>query len=248
MRLIPWTIYFTFCWAIPLGAHISPTRSELIPQASPQAGITAIFTTDGLTLNLIAHCEPETRLCSFRAEIHAPQPLFDLISQVEYSSSSEPRSGRSPVMDAATWFRFEGKRIAGETVRANITVKRRGGASTEVVSLEGTIPFSTDVKPPLPDGLRFEDQYQRWYLEGGAGNFQLFKIRLRGEAIALNRIRSVEYRLPQSNFSRSTVLGKASDEYMLEDTLSSGARFEIVAVLRWRSGARSTHVISVRVP
>lgn len=249
MRLIPLTICFTVGLAITSGAHIAPIRSGRMPDAPPQTTtITATFTTDGLTLSLTSRCEPAERVCSFRAEIQAPRPLFDLISQVEYTNSPEHRGVRSPVTDSSSRFRFEGRQIVGELVYAEVTLKRRGSASTEVVLLQGSVPFSAAVIPQPPNGLRFEDQYQPWYLEGGAGNYQYFRIRLRGEPSALKAIRSVEYQLPQSHFSRAKFLAKAFEEYLIGDTVSGGARFEIVAVIRWKSDARSSHVISVRAP
>lgn len=211
-------------------------------------GITAAFKKEGLTLNLTAGCVSAERLCPFRAEIHAAPPLFDSITQVEYTVSPEPRSPRPPVTDASTRFRFEGRQIFGETVFAEVTLQRRGRTSTEVVRLEGTIPFAAEVNPPLPDGLRFENKYRRWYLEGGTGDYQYFRMRLRGEAAALNRIRTVEYQFPAANFSRPSVSANAFDEYQIDGTVSGGASFEIVAVIRWKSGTRSTHAIPMRAP
>src|SRR6185369_8064372 len=146
--------------------------------------------------------------------------------------------------DASTSFRFEGKQIFGGTIYAEVTQKGPGGSS--IVKLEGTIPYEAEVNPPLPEGLRFEDRYRTQYLEGGTGEYQYFTIRLRGDAAALTRIRTVEYQLPES-FLRPKVMAKAFDEYMIDGTTSPGARFEIVAVIQWKNGTRSTHTIISRV-
>ena len=65
------------------------------------------------------------------------------------------------------------------------------------------------------------------------------------KAAALTRIRTVEYQLPES-FLRPKVMAKAFDEYLIDGTTSSGARFEIVAVIHWKNGKRSTHAIASR--
>ena len=87
----------------------------------------------------------------------------------------------------------------------------------------GSKSFAADVRPPLPAGLRFEDKYQQQHLEGQVSNYYWFGIRLRGDAAALNRIRSVEYQLPQSHFSRPRVVGNAAIEYMIDGSMPGDA-------------------------
>ena len=63
------------------------TRKDVAPnpQAATQAKtITAMFTAEGLTLSLTAICDRAERMNPFRAEIHAPRSLYDLIYQVKY--------------------------------------------------------------------------------------------------------------------------------------------------------------------
>ncbi|HLG14860.1 MAG TPA: hypothetical protein VJH03_10220 [Blastocatellia bacterium] len=209
-------------------------------------GITATFTTQGLTLNLTARCSSADRLCPFRAEIHAPPPLFKLIEHVEYTLSPDRPTSPTPITDASTSFRFEAKQMAGEKVYAEVTLRPRGGAPSKVVRLEGTIPFGEEAKPPLPSGLRFEIQYRPWYLEGGAAVGHYFLIWLRGETAALNRIKSVEYQLPTAYFTNPRAVARAETEYMFEGYKPNNASFEIVAALRWKNGTRSTHAIPIR--
>lgn len=76
--------------------------------------------------------------------------------------------------------------------------------------------------------------------------YYFFRIRLRGDAVALNRIRSVEYQLPNAYFSRPRVLASAASEYMIDGSMPGDAIFEIVAVIRWKNGTRSTHAIQFR--
>lgn len=120
------------------------------------------------------------------------------------------------------------------------------GANTappKVMQTDGTIPFTDEVKPPLPAGLRFEIQYRPEYLEGGIQVGYSFQIRLTGETAALNRIRSVDYHLPAGTDLRGLA---AETRNMVEGFLSNSESTEIVAVIRWKSGASSTHSILLR--
>lgn len=202
MRLISFAIFVVVCWTITIGKQNAPAHQGLIAQAPPPpAAITAKFTTDGFTLSITARCEPAERLCPFRAEIQAPPSLFEWINHVEYTFIPDRRTSPAPMTDASTGFRLDAKQMFGQKVYATVKLRPRGGVPSRVVQLEGTIPFAAAVKPPLPAGLRFEDQYQQQYLEGGIlTNYYFFRIWLRGDAAALNRIRSVEYQLPQSHF------------------------------------------------
>lgn len=242
-------IFVVACWPITSVRHDIYARQWLVAQGSPSAAITATFTRDGFTLRITARCEPAARLCPFRAEIQAPPALFDLIEHVEYTFIPDRRNSPSPVTDASTGFRLEANQTFGEKVYAAVTLRPRGGTPSKVVRLEGTIPFAADVKPPLPAGLRFEDQYQQQYLEGGIlTNYYFFRIWLRGDAAALNRIRSVEYQLPQSHFSRPRVVANAGMEYMIDGTMLGDARFDIVALIRWkdaRAQVMQSHFVRV---
>lgn len=223
-------------------AHALP---GLIPQASPQgSAITAKFTSGGFTLSITARCESAERPCPFRAEIHAPPSLFELIEHVEYTFPPDRPTPPSPITDASTGFRLEAKQMAGEKVSAEVKLRPRGGASSKVVRLEGTIPFAHEVKPPLPSGLRFEVQYRPWYLEGGVPVGHYFLIWLRGETAALNRIKSVEYQLP----AHPRVIARAETEYMFEGFKPNNESLVMVAAIRWKNGTSSTHKIPFRVP
>lgn len=237
MRLISLTIFVIVC-VLTVGGH--NTQAHLLPssQASPPpAAITATFTTDGLTLSITARCEPAERLCPFRAEIQAPPALFGLIDKVEYTFYPDRPKSPSSMTDGSTGFRFEAKQMFGEKVYATVTLRPRGSTPAKVVQLEGTIPFAAEVKPPLPAGLRFEDQYQQQYLEGGIlTNYYFFRIWLRGDAVALNRILSVEYQLPQPHFSRPRVVANARMEYMID----ASNRLPYVEQLRGATSAQRT--------
>jgi len=89
-----------------------------------------------------------------------------------------------PITDAATQFRFAAEQTAGEKLYAAVRLRPRDGAPPKVVRIEGTMIFAVEVTPPLPAGLRFEIQYQPWYLEGVPHQpvEYVFKIQLRGEA------------------------------------------------------------------
>ena len=235
------------CRTITIGRHNTHALPGLIPEAPPQAGaITATFSSGGFTLSITARCERAERPCPFRAEIHAPPPLFELIDKVEYTFSPDHPTSPSPITDASTSYRLEAKRMAGEKVYAEVTLRPRGGVPSKVVRLEGTIPFAEEVKPPLPSGLRFEVQYRPWYLEGGVVVGDYFLIWLRGETAALNRIKSVEYHLPRAYFTGPRMVARAETEYMFEGYKPNNASFVIVAAIRWKNGTRSTHAIPFR--
>jgi hypothetical protein len=248
MRLISLTIFVTVCWIITTGGYDTHVHPVMVPQAPPPA-ITATFTTDGFTLSITARCELAERLCPFRAEIHASPSLFELIEHVEYTFSPDRPKSPSPITDASTGFRLEAQQTFGEKVYAAVTLRPRGGMPAKVVQLEGPIPFAAEVKPPLPDGLRFEDRYQAQFLEGVPHKavYYFFIIWLRGDAAALSQIRSVEYQLPEAYFSRPRVVARAATEYMIDGSVPSDARFEIVALIRWKNGTRSSHAIPFRV-
>jgi hypothetical protein len=219
------------------------------PASQPTRNITATFTSDGFTLSITARCEMVERTCPFRAEIHAPPALFELIQQVEYTFSPDRPKSPAPITDASTNFRFEAKQTAGEKVYATVTLRGpRDGAPPKVVQIEGTIPFAVEVTPPLPAGLRFEINYRPWYLEGVPHEpvEYLFKIQLLGEAAALNRIKSVEYRLPADESKRPRILHRVESEYFLEGSMPNKEGVVIVAAIRWKSGESSTHTIPLR--
>ncbi len=218
------------------------------PASQPTRNITTTFTSDGFTLSITARCEMVERTCPFRAEIHAPPALFELIAQVEYTYLPDRPKSPAPITDASTRFRFEAEQTSGGKVSAAVTLRPSGGAPPKVVKLEGTIPFAEEVTPPLPAGLRFEINYRPWYLEGVPHEpvEYLFKIQLLGEPAALKRIKSVEYRLPADDSKRPRILQRAETEYFLEGSMPNKEGVVIVAAIRWKSGESSTHTIPLR--
>lgn len=154
----------------------------------------------------------------------------------------------APITDAATHFRFAAEQTAGEKLYAAVRLRPRDGAPPKVVQIEGTIPFAVEVTPPLPAGLRFEIQYQPWYLEGVPHQpvEYLFKIQLRGEPAARKRIQSVEYRLPADDAKRPRITHRVESEYYLEGSMSNQEGVSILAAIRWQSGETSTHTIPLR--
>jgi hypothetical protein len=219
------------------------------PPPSPQArDITTTFTSDGFTLSITARCEGVERTCPFRAEINAPPALFELIQHVEYTFHPDRPQSPAPITDASTNFRFEAKQTVGGTVYAQVTLKARDGAPSKVVQLEGALPFAAEVTPPLPAGLRFETHYRAWYLTGMPHEpvEYLFKIQLLGESAALNRIKSVEYQLPADESKRPRITHRVESEYFLEGSMPNKEGVVMVAVIRWKSGERSTHTIPLR--
>lgn len=238
-------VLLVVCWTITISRHNTHALPGLIPQA-PAGADTATFTTDGFTLSITARCESAERPCPFRAEIHAPPSLFELIKHVEYTFFPDRPKSPSPITDASTSFRLEAKQMAAEKVYAEVSLRPRVGAQARVVRLEGTIPFAREVKPPLPPGLRFEVRYRPWYMEGGADVGDNFLIWLGGETAALHRIKAVEYQLPTAYFTQPRVVARAETEYMFEGFKPNNASFEIVAVIRWKNGTRSTHAIPFR--
>jgi len=174
--------------------------------------------------------------------------LSESIKHVEYTFFPDRPRSQSPITDALTGFRFEAKQMAGEKVYAAVTLRPRDGAPPKVVEIEGTIPFAVEVTPPLPAGLRFEINYRPWYLTGDPHEpvEYLFKIQLLGEAAALNRIKSVEYRLPADESKRPRISHRVETEYFVGGSMPNKEGVVIVAEIRWTSGTRSTHAIPLR--
>lgn len=230
-------------------ACASGTRSET-PQEPPQSGeITATSTTEGYTLSIAtSRCKSAGQKCPFRAEISASPALFELIEQVEYTYVPERTKSPAPVSDASARFRLEAEQTAGEKVYAAVKLRQRDGTSPKVVRIEGAIPFASEVKPPLPVGLRFEVRYQPWYLEGVPHEpvEYLFKIQLLGEPAAHKRIKSVEYRLPEDESKRPTVSRRVETEYFAEGRMPIKDGVVIIAAIRWKNGEKSTHTIPLR--
>jgi hypothetical protein len=161
---------------------------------------------------------------------------------------NRPKS-RAPITDASTHFRFEAEQTAGGKVYAAVRLRPRDGAPPKVVQIEGTIPFAVEVTPPLPAGLRFEIQYQPWFLEGVPHQSveYIFKIQLLGEPAARKRIQSVEYRLPADDTKRPRITHRVESEYFLEGSMPNQEEgVSIVAAIRWKSGETSTHTIPLR--
>jgi hypothetical protein len=170
-----------------------------------------------------------------------------LIQQVEYDFPTYNLKSPALITDASTRFRFESRQAAGEKVYAKVTLLPRGSAPPKVVQIEGTMPFAVEVTPPLPAGLRFEINYRPWYLDGVPHEpvEYLFKIHLRGDADALKRIKSVEYRLPEDESKRPRILQQI--DYFLEGSMPAKKEgVVIIAAIRWKNGERSAHTIPLR--
>lgn len=130
---------------------------------------------------------------------------------------------------------------------AKVRIKGKGDAAPKTILVTGYIPFAAEVEPRLPAGLRFEDKYSQQFLEGGIPTkYYYFRIYLRGDPIARARIRSLEYQLPASHFSKTRITGRADSEYLLEDTALADSKWDILAVIRWRDGTASTHKLPFR--
>ena len=224
------------------------TRSQTLQEPPQSLEITATFTTEGYTLSIATSCKAAVQQCPLRAEIYAPPALFELIEKVEYTFTPNRPKSPAPITDASTRFRFEAEQTAGEKVYAAVTLRPRDGAPPKVVQIEGTIPFAAEVTPPMPAGLRFEIHYRPWYLEGVPHEpvEYLFKIRLRGEVAALNRIKSVEYKLPADDSKRPRILHRSETEYFLEGSMPNKEGVVIEVAIRWKSGGSSTHTIPLR--
>ena len=218
-------------------------------QEPPQSGeITAASTVEGYTLSIATSCKSSAQKCPFRAEISASPALFELIQQVEYTYVPDRPKSPAPVTDASTRFRLEAEQTAGETVYAAVTLRPRDGAPPKVGRIEGIVPFVSEVKPPLPIGLRFEVRYRPWYLEGVPHEpvEHLFKIQLLGDPEALKRIKSVEYKLSADESEGSRITGRVESEYYVEGSMPNKEGGVIIAVIRWEDGKKSTHTIPLR--
>ena len=225
-----------------------PMRSQ-ISQELPQSGeITVTFMVEEYTLSLATNCQSVVQKCPFRAEISASPALFELIEKVEYTFVPDRPKSPAPITDASTHFRFEAEQTAGEKVYAAVTLRPHDGISAKVVRIEGNLPFAVEVTPPLPAGLRFEVNYQPWYLEGVSHEpiAYLFKIQLLGESAALKRVKSVEYRLPDDESKRPTISRRVESEYFAEGNMSKKEGVGIIVVIKWKSGESSTHTVPLR--
>ena len=224
-------------------------RSQTPQEPSQSGEITATSTVEGYTLSISTNCKSAAQKCLFRAGISAPPALFGLIEKVEYTFVPDRTKSPAPITDASTHFRFEAEQTAGGKVYAAVTLRPRDGAPPKVVQIEGTVPFTVEVTPKLPAGLRFEINYQPWYLEGVPHEpvEYVFKIQLLGELAALKRIKSVEYRLPDDESKSPRITHRVESEYYLEgSTTANKEGASIIAVIRWKSGGSSTHTIPLR--
>ena len=208
--------------------------------------ITSTFTAEGLTLRITAACSGSGSPCSFRAEVHAAPALARQIQRVEYTHVPDRRTAPSANTNAEDHFRFEGSQYSGELVDADVFLMPSASGAPRKVQLQATVPFSAPTSPSLPAGLRFEDLYQMQYLEGTPTDYYHFRIRLLGEVLALQRIRSVEYRLPEQYFSRTSIRADRYSGFFLEGSASKRNQWDIVAVIRWTNGSTSTHRIPFR--
>lgn len=244
LRLV--TCFVIVCETITACNGRMRSQTSQVPTQSGE--ITAAFTAEGYALSIATNCNSVVQKCPFRAEISAPLALFELIKQVEYTYAPDRTKSAVPITDASTHFRFEGEQTAGGKVYAALTLRPRDGAPPQVVQIQGTIPFAAEVTPPLPVGLRFEINYQPSYLEGVPHEpvEYLFKIQLRGEATALNRIKSVEYQLPDDESKRPGIINRVESEYFVEGSMPNREGVVIIAAIRWKSGERSTHTIPLR--
>lgn len=249
LRLSSFTILVVL-WATTMacGGAIQNDGGPAPPALQQTRDITSTFTTDGFTLSITARCETGERTCPFRAEIHAPAALLETIQHVEYTFPPESPKSPAPITDASTNFRLEAKQTVGDNVYAKVTLRPRGGAPAKVLVLEGTIPFSAEVTPPLPAGLRFEISYRPWYLEGVPHEpvEYLFRMRLLGEVAAIKRIKSVEYQLSTDDPKAPLIPRRSETEFFLEGRMPKKEGVVIVAVIRWASGENTTHTIPLR--
>jgi hypothetical protein len=207
--------------------------------------VASTFSAEGLTLRITAACSGSGTLCAFRAEVHAAPALAGEIKRVEYTHVPDRRTAPSANTNAEDHFRFEGSQYSGELVDADVFLSSASGALRKVL-LQATVPFSAPTSPALPAGLRFEDQYQMQYLEGTPTDYYHFRIRLLGEAAALRRLRSVEYRLPEEYFTRTSIRADRYSGFFLEGSASKRNQWDIVAVIRWTNGTTSRHRIPFR--
>ena len=248
-RLSSFTILVVL-WATTMacGAGTHNDTGPAPPALEQTRDITTTFTGDGFTLRITARCEKAERTCPFRAEIHAAPALLESIQHVEYTFPPDQPKSPAPITDASTNFRLEAKQTVGDNVYAKVTLRPVGGATPKVVVLEGTIPFAAEATPPLPAGLRFETSYRPWYLEGAPHEpvEYLFKIRLLGDAAAIKRIKSVEYRLSTDDSKRPLIPRNSETEYFLEGRMAKKEGVVIVASIRWESGESTTHTIPLR--
>lgn len=224
---------------------LSLALSLLLP-ASPGQSLTSRHTADGLTLTISADCGTSRAPCPFRAEIWGSPGITRMVDRVDYTYVPDQRAA-IPVRNRGGRFAFEGAQRPGELVYADVIVRQQPSGRLKTVALQAAVPFAAEVHPSLPPGLRFEDKYQMQYLDGGAKtDYYLFRLWLRGEPKALQRIRSVEYRLPEKYFSETTIRGRRDAEYFLDGSASGHEKWDIVAVIRWIDGSTSRHRIPFR--
>lgn len=222
----------------------SPSPTLLSPPNT--STVTAVFTNEGLTLKITARCEPNELICPFEAEIEAPAVLFNSIEGVDYTYVPDRRTSPAPVTDASTHFHFEGKQYFGENVHAMVMLRPQSGAPPKTVLVTGHIPFTSSVSPSLPSGLRFEVKYEQEFLEGVPSDWYTFRVWLRGDPYALQRIRSVEYRLPEAYFSTTRIRAHLETEYFIDGGGPTDRKFDIVAVITWTDGTSTTYAIPFR--
>lgn len=214
-------------------------------QVAAAGSNTSTYTSRGLTLRLTATCTRVSTRCPFRAEVHGPPGLAHSVSRVEYTYVPDQRSAVR-VTDAANHFRFEGAQYGGQLVHADVIARRGSSRAADTIPLQTTIPYGASVTPALPPGLRFEDKYETQYLEGTVTNLYYFRIWLRGDPSALNRVRSVDYRLPEQYFARTQIRTTRDNDYFLDGHAPKGTSWDIVAVIRWMNGRSTTHRIPFR--
>ena len=216
----------------------------------PQSGeIIADFTSEGCTLMIVTNnCKSSVQKCPFHAEVSTGYGRYGLIEKVEYTVSDQTKSPVTKT-DASKYFSFEAEQTGGGKVYATVTLKPRDGAPSKVVRIEGTVPFAVETTPKLPAGLRFEVNYQPWYIEGEPHEpvEYLFKIQLLGGRDALRTIKSVEYRLPDDESKRPRITHRVESDYFVEGSMpAKNESIVILAVIRWKNGETSTHTIPLR--
>ena len=216
----------------------------LVLQGAPT--ITSEAIADGLTLRVTATCPRHGEPCPFLAEIHASRMMRNRIDKVAYMYAPDHRTPSS-ITDASTAWRFEGAQYGGELVYADVTLKGGSAGAPKKVALQTTIPFTADVRPELPHGLRFEDKYWMQFLEGTPSGVYFFRIRLRGDRQAASRIQSVTYRLPETaGFHPREPRPHRATEWTLEGGGPRSRDAYITAIIRWTNGRTSTHAIRFR--
>jgi len=225
-----------------------PPSDHMPPERSAGDSLTVESTAEGYTLRLTARCVRAEPLCPFHAEVHADPARLAAVSGVDYTFVPGRRESPAPPSDAASHFAFEDRQTYGELVYAQVRLRPEGGAEARTVLVEASIPYTAEVRPTLPAGLRFEDHYREQFLEGTPSGTWHFRVYLRGDAEALAGVRSVEYHLPDVPYvTNEHVSATAGRDFLLDGTITPEVPFDVTAEIRWANGRRSTHTLPLQI-